>query len=151
MHLRQNSPWVVMKFGGTSVSSAAKWQTIADVIGWRAEEGTRPVLVCSALSGVSDQLEALLRDSVDGNHEPIIQAIREQHESLAADLQVPFTDQLERYMAELEQLAVGISLVGEYSARLQARVLATGELLATLLGAAFLQQQGIELGLNRTD
>ena len=145
MHLRQNSPWVVMKFGGTSVSSPAKWQTIVDVIGWRAEEGMRPVLVCSALSGVSDQLEALIQKAVDGNHEPITRAIRERHESLAKDLQVPFTDQLERYLAELDRLAAGISLVGEYSARLQARVLATGELLATLLGAAFLEKQGIDV------
>ena len=27
-----NSPWVVMKFGGTSVSSAENWQTIARLI-----------------------------------------------------------------------------------------------------------------------
>lgn len=145
MHLRQNLPWVVMKFGGTSVSSAAMWRTIADVIGRRASEGVRPVLVCSALSGVSDQLEALLRDAVDGNHEPIIRAIRKQHESLASDLQVPFNDRLERYLAELDRLAAGISLVGEYSPRLQAKVLAAGELLATLLGAAYLEGQGIEV------
>ena len=54
-------PWVVCKFGGTSVSSRARWDTIADVVRTHRAEGRHPFLVCSALQGVSDQLEALCR------------------------------------------------------------------------------------------
>ena len=142
MHLPEKSPWVVMKFGGTSVSSAPAWRTIAEVVERRIDEGARPVVVCSALSGVSDQLEALLKAATGGSHEPIARAIRDQHEVLAAELDIPFAESLDLLLSELGRLAAGISLVGEYSPRLQARVLATGELMATLLGAAYLRTQG---------
>ena len=52
------SPWVVLKFGGTSVSSVANWKNIAAVLRDRLAEGLRPVVVHSALSGITDRLEA---------------------------------------------------------------------------------------------
>ena len=50
----------MLKFGGTSVSSAANWHNIAGVLRERIAEGLRPVVVHSALSGVTDRLESLL-------------------------------------------------------------------------------------------
>ena len=52
---------------------------------------------------------------------------------------------LERHFAELRQIAAGIELVGEVSDRVRARLLAMGELMATLLGAEFLRAQGLEV------
>ena len=43
------SPWVVLKFGGTSVSSAESWATIAEILRNRLAEGLKPVVVHSAL------------------------------------------------------------------------------------------------------
>ncbi len=60
-----DSPWVVLKFGGTSVSSVANWRNITRVLRARLGQGLRPVVVHSALSGITDRLEALL-DSRDG-------------------------------------------------------------------------------------
>ena len=54
-------------------------------------------------------------------------------------------DALERQLLELKQLASGVELVGEVSDRVRARVLASGELLATALGAQFLQGQGLDV------
>ena len=54
------SPWVVMKFGGTSVSSAKNWHTIADLVRHRVEAGLQPVIIHSALQGVSNGLATLL-------------------------------------------------------------------------------------------
>jgi diaminopimelate decarboxylase/aspartate kinase len=51
---------------------------------------------------------------------------------------------LEPYFEELEQIITGISLVGEASPRLQARVMAMGELMSTTLSHAYLRQQGYE-------
>ncbi len=56
------STWVVMKFGGTSVSSAENWRIIADLVQHRLDSGLRPVIVHSALTGVSNKLNALLVD-----------------------------------------------------------------------------------------
>ena len=38
------SPWVVMKFGGTSVSSADNWQVIASLVQHRLDAGLKPVI-----------------------------------------------------------------------------------------------------------
>jgi aspartokinase len=52
--------WVVLKFGGTSVSSAANWHNIAGVLRSRMAANLRPAVVHSAMSGVTDRLESLL-------------------------------------------------------------------------------------------
>ena len=51
-----DSSWVVLKFGGTSVSSVSNWKNIAAVIRDRLAEGLHPVVVHSALSGITDRL-----------------------------------------------------------------------------------------------
>ena len=51
-----DSPWVVLKFGGRSVSTAENWAIIARLLRERLEEGVRPVVVHSALVGVSTAL-----------------------------------------------------------------------------------------------
>ena len=45
-----DSHWVVLKFGGTSVSSVSNWKNVAAVVRARLDEGLRPVVVHSALS-----------------------------------------------------------------------------------------------------
>ncbi len=52
--------WIVLKFGGTSVSSRANWLNIAEVVRARRASGARVLIVHSALSGVTDRLEQLL-------------------------------------------------------------------------------------------
>jgi diaminopimelate decarboxylase/aspartate kinase len=77
------SPWVVMKFGGTSVSSAQNWQTIARLIQNRLDDGLRPVIVHSALAGVSNRLETSLTEAAAGSKTEQLNAIRKQHYDLA--------------------------------------------------------------------
>ena len=62
-----DSHWIVMKFGGSSVSSAENWQTIANLLKHRLEEGLQPLVVHSALQGVSNALEAVLTAAVNGD------------------------------------------------------------------------------------
>jgi len=137
------SPWVVMKFGGTSVSSAENWSTIAALIRNRLDSGLKPVIVHSALKGVSNGLEELLRCASEGESTDILETIREQHFSLARDLGLDGPALLEPEIRELEQLVAGARLVREVSFRVRARVMATGELLATRLGAAYLEVAGL--------
>src|SRR5665213_627987 len=60
MALRDDSSWVVLKFGGTSVSNLANWRNIAAVVRSRLAAGTRVLVVHSAISGITDRLETLL-------------------------------------------------------------------------------------------
>lgn len=144
MGANSKSQWVVLKFGGTSVSSRERWQTIAGVVRKRIAEGLRPVVVCSAFSGVTNQLEQLLGDAVAGKHEPILAAIESRHRSLSTELGVEADPLIVSELAELHRLASGASLLREASPRVRAQVLATGELLSTRLGAAYLESAGLK-------
>ena len=53
---------VVMKFGGTSVADAAAFENVARIVS--AERAAFPVVVVSAMSGVTDALLAATPESV---------------------------------------------------------------------------------------
>lgn len=137
------SPWVVMKFGGTSVSSAANWQTIAQLVQQRVDDGLHPVVVHSALQGVSNTLEALLQAAVNAVPTADLEGIRQQHYDLAGELGLDGHALLDEHLQELDQLFAGVRLVREVSVRVRVRIMALGELLATTLGAAYLNAAGV--------
>jgi diaminopimelate decarboxylase/aspartate kinase len=145
MTTNSESPWIVLKFGGTSVSSVSNWKNVAAVVRARRAEGLRPVVVHSALSGITDRLEQLLDKALSGGWEQVLTQIEQRHRDLARDLGLGPHPELERHFAELKRTASGVQLIGEVSDRLRARVMATGELMATRLGAAFLQSEGLDV------
>src|SRR5210317_2111929 len=88
------SPWVVMKFGGSSVSTAENWKTIAGLVRARLDAGLSPVIVHSALGGVSNALEAILQSAVAGNPSDKLEELRAQHFELAESLRLDGPDLL---------------------------------------------------------
>jgi diaminopimelate decarboxylase/aspartate kinase len=76
--------WVVLKFGGTSVSSVERWETIAALLRQRQAEGLRPVVVHSALATVSNKLDELLHRALEMDVTAQVAGIRELHLRLAA-------------------------------------------------------------------
>jgi diaminopimelate decarboxylase/aspartate kinase len=139
----RNLGWVVLKFGGTSVSTAERWATIAAQVARQIAAGRRPLVVCSALAGVSNQLEEMLGLAVAGRHEPALLAIEERHLALAAALRLDAAAVLGAELEELSRLALGAALLGRAGAPHKARVMACGELLSTRLGAAWLNARGV--------
>lgn len=137
--------WVVLKFGGTSVSNVDNWRNIARVARDRAASGVRVLIVHSALSGITDRLERLLESALTSSQAAVLDEIEERHRKLAIELGVQAGENLQRHFDELRQIAAGIGLVGEISDRTRARVMAAGELMATELGARFLSAQGLEV------
>jgi diaminopimelate decarboxylase/aspartate kinase len=140
-----DSHWVVLKFGGTSVSSVSNWKNVATVVRARLDEGLRPVVVHSALSGITDRLEQLLAKALTGEWEPVMEQIERRHCDLSRDLGIPISAELEHHFVELRKMASGIHLIGEVSDRLRARVMASGELMATRIGAAYLASERLDV------
>jgi diaminopimelate decarboxylase/aspartate kinase len=138
------SPWIVLKFGGTSVSSRANWHNIAQVVAARRAGGARVLIVHSALSGITDHLERLLESAVQAA-EPELQAIAERHRGLAAELAVDLGEEGEQELAALRELAQEAARLGQVSDRVRARIMASGELLATRIGARFLAARGLDV------
>jgi len=137
-----DSPFVVMKFGGRSVATAANWGSIAELLEARIAAGLTPVVVHSALAGVSNGLEELLRAAVSNGVTERLDQIHATHVELARELGVD-PGSLDAHIETLRQLMDGVRLVGEASPRIHARVMATGELLATTLGASYLRDRGL--------
>ena len=64
----QSQRWVVLKFGGTSVSRRNRWDTIGRIAAKRmVGDEARVLVVVSALSGVTNELQAIANgDGIDG-------------------------------------------------------------------------------------
>ncbi len=135
-------PWIVLKFGGTSVSSLARWQKIAAIAGQRQGQGKRVIVVVSALSGITDKLKALTEASDTAQREKIRDEIVARHQSMFAELGLSDHGPI-RYW--LERLASLVANTRADAAALawQAEVLALGELMSSTLGVAYLNSIGI--------
>ena len=103
----------------------------------------RPVIVHSALSGITDRLESLLAATQVGTHADVLEQISVKHRDLAQALGIEPSALFERHMQDLHDLATGLARSRTISDASRARVMAMGELLATTLGATFLNAQGI--------
>jgi diaminopimelate decarboxylase/aspartate kinase len=135
--------WVVLKFGGTSVASVDRWQTIAEAIERHTTAGTRVLVVCSALSGVSNLLQKLI-DAIDGqtDTEATLAEIRGKHERLAEAMGLNADEQIGEELAELGRVVEGARLIGAVPDEVRARMMAMGELMSTRLGAGWLRKRG---------
>ena len=145
MSARSASDWVVVKFGGTSVSSLLNWRNIALIVKRRVAAGHRVLVVHSAVTRITDMLEKLLVAAEAGKPDEALKAIEDRHRLLLTELGLEVSRQLQGYFDELRQVANGIALVRELSDRTRARVMANGELMATEIGSRFLKQQGVDV------
>jgi len=143
MNERSSARWIVLKFGGTSVSNLPNWRNIAAVTRRRLAEDAQVLIVHSAVSGITDRLEKLLVAALVGEHETALAAIEERHRQLCTELGVEVSAQLQGYFDGLRQLAQGIHLTQELSDRTRAMAMSTGELMATEIGARFLATEGL--------
>ncbi len=128
--------WRVLKFGGTSVSSRAGWQTIAHRARELLQKNYRLLVVVSALSGVTDRLGEIAATQDRQERLRLFAAIRDRHLALMDDLE------LESRSAVLDELAILEVQIDELSpsptAAVLAGLLACGERLSSRLGVAVL-------------
>ncbi len=143
MSTQVDPSWVVLKFGGTSVSSEANWRSIAATCRARLAAGARVLVVHSAITGVTDRLEKLLLAALQGDHAAPLAALHARHRELSDALHLGADDGTARWFGELVQLLDGIALMRECTDRTRARVMAMGELLATEIGARYLASVGV--------
>ena len=136
--------WLVLKFGGTSVSKRERWDTIGKLAAQRAaSENARVLVVVSALSGVTNELQAIANgDDVAGR----VAALVARHrafcsEELGIDAEAALGERL-RALEGLRDDSRAASRALDW----QAEVLAQGELLSSTLGAAYLRAQGLDMG-----
>lgn len=139
--LLPDAPWVVAKFGGSSVSSVDSWRRIGEIAAAHRRCGRRVVIVVSALSGVTDALAELIAVRADAAAVgKLREQLQTQHEQLLASLELRRRNALDGWLARLDALFDDPrASVATYT--WQAEVLSLGELLSSTLGAAWLAAQ----------
>ncbi|WP_295361684.1 bifunctional aspartate kinase/diaminopimelate decarboxylase [Arenimonas sp.] len=140
--------WIVLKFGGTSVSRRHRWDTIGALMKRRAsEEGAKVLVVVSAVSGVTNELQAVCDGHADAAGTAArIDALVARHRDFCRDeLGLDPDAVLGERLAALRALA-GDPRRAAGELAWQAEVLAQGELLSSTLGVAYLRSQGLDVG-----
>src|SRR5688500_6810382 len=136
--------WIVLKFGGTSVSRRHRWDTIGRLAKRRADEsGARVLVVVSALSSVTNELQAIADGA--GDAAARIEALAERHRAFAQELGLDADAVLGERLAALRALATDARAASR-PLGWQAEALGQGELLSSTLGAAYLRAQGFDFG-----
>ncbi len=142
--LAPTAPWVVVKFGGTSVSTRPRWENIRRIAAAHRARGRRVLIVVSALSGITDQLKAIAESRGDGAHCARVRAeIVARHEAMLVELEAISRVELDRLLADLDRL-IADPRRASADVAWQAQVFALGELMSSTLGAAFLARDGAE-------
>ncbi|MGD9583579.1 MAG: bifunctional aspartate kinase/diaminopimelate decarboxylase [Lysobacterales bacterium] len=138
--------YVVLKFGGTSVASAERWRQIAELAAERRAEGFCPVIVVSALAGVTNLLLSITEpDSDRAQASAIAATIGQRHRDLAAALGIAWPATSDAWLGRLDQLLAD-PRAEQRELPWQAELLSIGELLSSSLGARWLEHCGLATG-----
>ncbi|MFH1551120.1 MAG: aspartate kinase [Planctomycetota bacterium] len=129
---------IVMKFGGSSLSTPASINSVTEIIKARLDRG--PVLVVSAHGGATDILFNLARGAVTGRYD--IAEFKSLHENIIAGLGLD-SRIIDGEIDELEELLKGISYVKELTPRSLDYVVSFGEKISSRIIAAHLSGSGV--------
>jgi aspartate kinase len=143
---------IVQKFGGTSVADPdAIRRLIAIAAGARARDGRGPIVVVSAMSGVTDALLAVAASAGAAQTDDALarlRQLRERHAAAAAALTSgerasSVASFLNEHFDELESVARALGVLREVSNRTLDAIAAMGELLSSNIIAAALDEAGV--------
>ena len=139
---------LVLKFGGTSLSSVKDIQNVAKTVGDLSNDN-KIVVVCSAVDGTTDELIQISeyikkQNKKDANR--ILARISQKHKQFTTHLvtdpkiQKSLLNKMKSDLSELEELIHGLLLLGEVTARSFDYLISFGEKLSINLVSFSLQQ-----------
>jgi aspartate kinase len=145
---------VVMKFGGTSVADPDAIRRLIDIVRRQLTKanggGGAPVVVVSALAGVTDKLVAIAQHAEDGAADRAaaeVQALQERHLSVAAavtsDSRARLLAEVRHEFDELNGLVHALAVLREVSPRSRDAVHAAGEVVSSRIVAAAFADHGL--------
>lgn len=142
---------IVIKFGGTSVGDADRVANAVAIVAKR--QHLRPIVVVSALSGITNQLIAATEAAKAGDQERvdrILEEVLRRHENVAMhlvqqkeDLFKNFLTKLHNELAAAKTILQGICLLREITPRARDKVVAIGEKLSSVLFAHSMYIRGL--------
>jgi aspartate kinase len=143
---------IVMKFGGSSVDSAAAIERVAGIV--KARQARKPVVVVSAMGKTTNKLLAIAAAAIQGHREESIRQIQDlrDYHSREARLVAPPGRRMEldrfldEHFQELTELVKGLAVLGELTPRSIDAISSYGERLSSYIVALAFQQFGMQAG-----
>jgi aspartate kinase len=140
---------IVMKFGGTSVESAAAIKRVADIVRQRVHR--HPIVVVSAMGKTTNKLLAIAQSAIEGKREDYIRQLHDLRDfhSREARLVVPLENRaeldrtLDEHFQELTELIKGIAVLGELTPRSIDAISSYGERLSSYVVALAFNHFGV--------
>jgi aspartate kinase len=133
---------IVMKFGGTSVESAAALERVASIVKGRLDR--RPLVVVSAMGKTTNRLLALADDAVNGDRDGALAQLddlrRYHHQEAGGDA----ADTIDSHFQELAELVKGLAVLGELSPRSIDAISSHGERLSSRIAALAFRKAGLD-------
>jgi aspartate kinase len=140
---------IVMKFGGTSVESAAAIGRVAAIV--KARAGLKPIVVVSAMGKTTNRLLAIAQAAVSGKREDYIRQLHDLRDfhSREARQVVPLSHRaeldrtLDDHFQELTELVKGIAVLGELTPRSIDTISSYGERLSSYIVSLAFEHFGL--------
>jgi aspartokinase/homoserine dehydrogenase 1 len=129
----------VLKFGGTSVGSVQSIQTLLEILKEEVKAGDKPVVVLSAMGGVTNLLLAMAGAAAAGGefNKDLAELERRHFDAvkalLTAQYQNPALTRLKIYFNELEELLQGVFTVRELTPKTKDHIVSFGERCSTVM------------------
>jgi aspartate kinase len=143
---------IVHKFGGTSVGNAERFASVAEIVSEQQRDGRDPIVVVSAMSGVTNALIAGARAAAEGRdtaYRQIKADLLSKHLEVVGALLSHSPERLdvgglvEDRLHDLERLYRAIAVLGELTVRGSDAVASFGEQLSSSILAAVLRVGGV--------
>lgn len=146
---------IVIKFGGTSVGSLDAIRSVHGILeSYQREEKEQLFVVCSAFSGVTNQLVEMLTytEAGDAAYLPILSDLETRHVEAVRGLMSPLKQgevlaEVKVLFNELEDLLAGISLLKEVTPKSSDLILSFGERLSSIIVFEYLNAHLKDVGL----
>jgi aspartokinase/homoserine dehydrogenase 1 len=136
----------VLKFGGTSVGSVNSIKTLLDILKEENKNGNKPVVVLSAMSGITNLLVSMAEGAAAGKEftAELAELERRHFEVVKALLDIqnqnPAYTRLKIHFNQLEELLQGVLTLRELTAKTRDTILSYGERCSAMMIAKIAAQ-----------
>ena len=136
----------VLKFGGTSVGTVESLKGVLSIVKKSYDAKEKPLVVLSAMSGVTNLLTQLAEDAAEGkSFSEGLKSLEDKHfsvvkELLAVKFQNPVFTKLKLFFNEIEDLLQGIFALKELSNQSKDLILSYGERCSNYMVSKVMEQ-----------
>ncbi|MVZ65488.1 bifunctional aspartate kinase/homoserine dehydrogenase I [Sphingobacterium sp. DK4209] len=140
----------ILKFGGTSVGSVESIQAVLKIVKASFDAGENPLVVLSAMSGVTNLLTKMAEEAAEGKpFDEGLKQLEERHfevvkKLIAVKYQNPVLTRLKLLFNELEELLLGVSALKELSNQSRDLIVSYGERCSNFLVSKVMEQEVAE-------